>query len=295
MAIEFFRNELMNKMFIPVVAAGTVATATVAVVVINSNDNNGKLSDFQLNSYNALDDSVSSFTNDNGVYVDASGDLIFNENLLDKTLEQLEDEGFFIPEGWDRLFDFKRPVFTESDGEYYINLWWEDGSEVFDGDVNVSEIDNGLLEYINQDDFDMDFTYTVPSNDLDFSDFNYTEDEFIDLVNDIMSHAGIYYIDDGNYSFLTANIRNNYDNGFNFQLYYSSIFGSVPEEIEEVFYTDRSYLSTDGTYYYLQIYWADGTEVFAEGIKINDNTIKTEDDIMNIMKDSIVDSSRFKS
>ncbi len=300
MAMEFFRNEMMNKLFVPLAATGTVATATVAVVVLSSDDsNNGKLGNVTLtSSMNSFEDSVSNFTNDNGIYVDASGELIFDETLVGKTLEQLENEGVYIPEGWDRMFDFKRPVFTENGGEFFITLTWVDGRAVFDEDVKVSEIGNGLVEYIDEGNYDMEFTVNVPDLSLDFSNFNYTEEEFILQIHALTSNdvggSGVFrYDEEGLYDYFTPTLSNLESMQYNF-LTQTSI-GDLPDGFEEFIYCGRPYVTTDGNDYYFQMYWADGSEIFNEAILINNDSLSTRDDVLNQFRGNISNFDKFSA
>ncbi len=336
MAIEFFRNEMMNKMFVPLVATGTAATATVAIAVLSSDSsNNGSLTGIELTKTSSLVSDIEDFTNGLNIYVDASNNLVVgNDSVVDMTLEELIEleeagsnlEGVIIniPDVWEELFDLDTPVITEEDGEHFITLVWADnGRAVFEnGKADLAKVNKDLIASIEGiDNVDYPVSNEIET-DVEYDKIRVNAYDFVEAMHMWLwtnDSVGIYNIDGGSYSYNENGIvytdesndwayfndgtyrfdNSSYLNAIdlieaNFSLQYAiDTIGGLPADYWDThLHQNRSMLSTDGTDIYFQIYWADGTAVFNEGICLTAN-YGDEANLLNEYYSQIAEPGRF--
>ncbi len=233
-----------------------------------------------------------------------------------------------IPDYWNELYEIDVPVITEDEGNYYMTLVWVDnGKALFTDDrLDISEINNDLGEFINDQNWP-DIEYPVLNDDdtqvvydrVRVNIYDFVEAMHIWLwsggggvnIYDIVD--GSYYMNsdpskgmvfydntgkyfnDGTYEFDSnrkAYVDNLIANNFSLQYAIDNVGGLPADYWLTHLHQNRSMLSTNGTDYYFQIYWSDGTPVFSEGICLTTD-YGDEANLLNEYYSQIAEPNRF--
>ncbi len=234
-----------------------------------------------------------------------------------------------IPDYWEDLFETDVPVITEDDGDYYMTLVWADnGRFVFtDERFDISEINNDLGDFINDQNWP-DIVYPVSNDDevivvydkvrVDIYDFVEAMHIWLwsggggvnvyDIVDGsyymspdtskgmIFYNSAGQYFNDGTYNFDSsrkAYADNLITNNFSLQYAINNVGGLPADYWFTHLHRNRNMLSSNGSDYYFQIYWSDGTPVFKEGICLTTN-YGDEANLLNEYYSQIAEPSRFK-
>ncbi len=242
--------------------------------------------------------------------------------------DSLEGVTVDIPDYWEELFETDIPVITDDEGDYYMNLVWADnGKTMFTNDrLNISDINNDLDDYINEQNWP-DIEYPVSSDDdtqVEYDRVRVNIHEFVEAMHIWLWSGGggvnIYdivdgsyymnsdpskgmvfydntgkYFNDGTYEFDSnrkAYVDNLIASDFSLQYAIDNVGGLPADYWFTHLHQNRSMLSTNGTDYYFQIYWSDGTPVFNEGICLTTD-YGDEANLLNEYYSQIAEPNRF--